>query len=169
MKKLTCSLVIISLVICFSANASVRSSPQDEQKFKNTNECIDCDLTQTELSYENHDNANLAGSLMVNARLNGAHFNGANFQNTNFQSVHANQLEARNCNFKNANMSKSDLSWAILADGDFSDADLSGVNFANANLYRAKITSEQLKKAGKLTCAILPDGKVYDNDAGTCN
>lgn len=167
MKKLIYSLLIGSSFFCLSTYAA-SFAPEDEKKFNITNECLNCDLTQSDFRSETHNNANLAGSLMVNAQLDNAHFNQANFHGVNFQYVHASHLEARNCNFTHAILSNSDLSESFLSNCDFSDADLNNVNFSHANLYKTKISNDQLKQTNNLTCAILPDGKVYDKNNGNC-
>lgn len=140
--KLKYSFLALALFCSMTAYANFHSSPQDEKHFEETNECINCDLSQSYLYDTMHDHANLAGALLVGADLRNSHFERADFTRASLVSVH--------------------LDNAFLANADFSDANLSNASLMGASLYRAKISDTQLNSLSDSRCVIFPNGTVND-------
>ena len=73
--KLTLPILVISATM-FASSASA-ADPADLQKLKDTNECIDCDLSGADLSLANLIGADLSGADLWRADLRGANLSNA--------------------------------------------------------------------------------------------
>ena len=80
-------------------------------------------------------------------------FNSADLQNNQFQN---NVFQS--ANFRNADLRQSNFSGSHFYQCNFEHAILDRCNFTNTN-----ITQAQLNEADSYSCAILPDGSIYDN------
>lgn len=160
---------LVTIIFVFSssiANAEMTAIPSHLDQFKKTNICVGCDLSEANLNYSHHDNANLSQTLLSKADLGNADFNSSNFCNAQIMYASLRWLQASGSNFTSTNLSGSDFSHSNLTSSNFTDAILTGANFSNANLARAIISKEQLASSKSLSCAILPDGSRHQADSG---
>ena len=160
---------LITIIFIFSSsivNAEMTAIPSHLDQFKKTNICIGCDLSEANLNFSHHDNANLSQALLAKADLNYADFNSSNFSNAQIMYAHLRWLQASGSNFTSANLSGSHFSNSNLTSSNFANAILTGADFSNANLARAIVSKEQLASARSLSCTILPDGSRHTADSG---
>jgi uncharacterized protein YjbI with pentapeptide repeats len=76
MKKILVLTGMVFIVLTLTINEGYTFSPADLQTLKNTNACVDCDLTGADLTGADLQIANLSG-----ANLSGANLSGANLSN----------------------------------------------------------------------------------------
>lgn len=112
-KLLAASTLLFSIGSIFPA---LSADKEELAIFKETRECIDCNLSkmqENEASLKNMDveGANLSQSSFVNSDL-------------------------RNANFSDTNLSRVNFSGSDLRNADFSYANVSGANFCDADLRR---------------------------------
>ncbi|MHB1949493.1 MAG: pentapeptide repeat-containing protein [Gammaproteobacteria bacterium] len=157
--------LVLSILLTVSSYATASTYiPTQLEQFKKTEVCIGCDLSEADICFEHHNNANLSNALLVRTSLAGAAFNVSNFSRAEMMYANLSDLQASASNFTSANLTGSNLTRANLSSADFKGANLVGVNFTDANLARATISLEQLAKAKTLSCAIMPDGTRHASD-----
>ncbi len=89
------------------------------------------------------------------------------FRMSNLSGVHLEGANLRKAILWNANLSNAHLEGTNLVEADLQggtdheEAYLGGANLSRANLTRAKITQKQLKQAGSLKGATMPDWSVH--------
>jgi len=160
---------LVTMIFIFSSsiiNAEMTAIPSHLAQFEKTNICIGCDLSEANLIYTHHDNANLSQALLTKANLGSADFHSSNFSNAQIMYANLGWLHASGSNFTSTNLSGSNLSYSNLTSSNFTDAILAGADFSNTNLARAIISKEQLASTRSLSCAILPDGTRHTADSG---
>ena len=137
MKKLT--LPILTIAATIFAGGAFAFDPDDLQKLKDTNECVQCDLRDADLK---------------GADLKGANLSGANLGKANLWE---------------ANLAGGNLTKAKLADGNLMGANLSGANLGKASLWEANLNGANLRDADLtyaimpdviLCNTTMPDGSV---------
>lgn len=161
--------LVLFILLTISSYATASSYiPTQLEQFKKTEVCIGCDLSEADLSFEHHNNANLSNALLVKATLSGSAFNVGNFSRAEMMYANLSDLQASAGNFTSANLTGSNFTRANLSSADFKGANVVGVNFSDANLARATISQEQLAKTKTLSCAIMPDGTRHAADKGAC-
>tara|TARA_B110000977_G_scaffold191200_1_gene262989 strand:- start:122 stop:475 length:354 start_codon:yes stop_codon:yes gene_type:complete len=97
MKKLT--LTVLTVAASIFASSVSAFDPDDLQKLKDTNECMNCNLTAVNLKDANLMDANLEGADLSGANLKGAFFYDANLKGADLSG---------------ANLKGADLSYAIM-------------------------------------------------------
>ena len=114
-------LTILAVVASIFASSASAFDPDDLQKLKDTNECVECDLEYANLrSYDpdlrnanlrsaNLNSANLSGVILINANLNGANLSRAILSNANLAAANL-----RGANLEGANLRDAILSYAIM-------------------------------------------------------
>lgn len=117
-------LTATTLFISVAATLPAFSYDKDElQEFKNTGECVDCNLSRAPIgsSYSSleYKNSNLQG-----ANLRSASLYRSNFKNSNFSYADFKKANLRYTDLRNANFSYTDVSGA-----NFCDSDLRGINW----------------------------------------
>lgn len=156
--------IVVGLLSQCSVYAKVQYNPTDYQKFENTSDCPNCNLSDAPL-YGSHQNANISG-----ANLSGAIDAGNDdYTESNFSNVKGMQMsfisdDLSQVNFSNAVLLRANFENSNLSYTDFTNANVQGVHFNKAILYGAKITAAQLLSAASVCDAILPDGST-----GKCN
>jgi uncharacterized protein YjbI with pentapeptide repeats len=159
--------ILLMALIANTCNANTYL-PQDLDKFKKTNVCINCDLSRADLRFETQNNANLSNSLLTEVDLSFSRFFNSNFNSTILVSANLYGIKAAGSTFIASNLSQADLSKGDFSSANFSDANVSGVDFSYANLARANITNEQLATVKSLNCAIMPNGTIHAPDKNSC-
>jgi|GEM_PF-3066572 len=102
---------LIMSMVTFLAPPAQAEKPEHLQRFKQTRNCIDCNLKKANLA-----NANLTGAFLRETNLKEANLEGADLR---FAIL-------RNVNLKKANLTNADLTGAILRDVNLDDAILTG-------------------------------------------
>lgn len=146
-------LFTFTLVVANAGQALPRYDADDVKKFKETNECVSCNLTNTRF-WDDHRKANLQ-----HANISGAGFHGdntkSNYSNANCIKTHFS--DGSEAKFNSAILIDADFS-GNFTNADFTNANLRGANLANTNLFGATLSDKQLKEASTVCNAILPDG-----------
>ena len=100
---------VLALVLALAVTHASAFDAKQLAKFKATNSCEKCDLSEANLKW---------------AKLRGANLSGANLKDANLKGA----------NLENANLSEANLSGADLRKADLSGADLSGADLEKADL-----------------------------------
>ena len=145
--------VFVSL--SFSVVAGTLYDPDDLKKFKETNNCVGCNLSGAILS-DGRQRANLEGANMSGSFVH------SDYSGANMKGINGSRLECMGnfsqVSFNNAVLIEAKFVGTNLTGADFTGANVRGASFRNANLYGSKITQEQLNSAASICDAILPDG-----------
>lgn len=151
-------------------------------EFEESNQCIQCDLTQMTLRSNKHNYAQLSGAYLVDVHLNNFIANDAQFDNTNwvyalmergefnysnFSGSRFNYALIFYASFKQANFTNAHLENATLYLNDFTGADFTNASVKNADfsyaiLTDSNMTQAQLNEMKTYKCATLPDGSIHD-------
>ncbi|MCB2182525.1 MAG: pentapeptide repeat-containing protein [Desulfobulbaceae bacterium] len=110
-------------------------------------ECVQCDLSKSNLRYAKLKNAdaekiNLSGADLQGAVLSGANLRGANLEGAIFSGADLSGADLSGANLKGANLEEANLEDAILQ-----DANLSGARMVEAVLEDADVHNADLEKA----------------------
>ena len=163
------SFIFIFLIISIIApalRANPASIPSQLEQFQKTGSCVGCDLSEANLSWSNHNNANLSSALLVKIYLNYAAVNSSNFSHAQIMYANLRDTQASGSNFSAADLTGADLSYANLSSANLSDANLNNANFTYADLARAVVSEKQLTMVKSLSCTIMPDGTRHKADNG---
>ena len=93
MKRTLTALTVAATMFASSANAFY---PDDLHKLMNTGNCVKCDLTDVDLSYQANlygadlSGADLSGAILISANLSGANLGGANLDGANLYGAYMN-------------------------------------------------------------------------------
>jgi len=184
----TLFLFLYFLAVVTHSVAAIAQNQEHYEQFALNNHCLYCDLQSAGLAWTLHQKAVLQGSDLSSATLKNANFsesdftdallikiyaangtfNLARFDGANLSYANAKHATFSGASFKQSNLHKANLSGANLSSSDFSGAILTGIDLSKAILIGAKITSAQLETAGKLDCAVLPDGRIFNPDKVIC-
>jgi uncharacterized protein YjbI with pentapeptide repeats len=112
--------------------------------------------------------AELSGTNLIRAALNGADLGAADLHDTDLSTAHLNNAQLGMANLSGADLTTADLLDARLGstnlrDANLRDADLSGADLSYADLLDAQgVTKDQLEQqAATLEGATMPDGSVH--------
>ena len=150
--KRNCSemkLTLTALMVAASLMASAASAfdPDDLQKLRDTNKCVECDLSDL-------SEANLWGATMRRANLSGADLRRAYLRRADLS-----RADLRRADLSGAYLIEADLRRADLSGADLRRANLSGANLSNADLSGANLYEAELM--GAILCnTTVPDGSV---------
>lgn len=179
----------ITLSLSWMIACQVYSCNQEQlNQFRNTNGCIHCNLVEADLNEEKHNHALLTESDLSEARIKNAEFNEAEitacqlvranvdwssfrkakFDGSDFSFFSGRYAAFNSASFRNANMAHARLYAANFAKADFTDADLQDADLNNTILIGSNLTQGQLAQIKSLTCAVLPDGRVYNPGKRKC-
>jgi len=158
--------LLLSVIIPITTTAEQPYIPSQLEHFEKTGTCVGCDLSEANLAWSKHNDANLSQALLVKIALNYAAFNSANFSHAQIMYANLRDLQASGSNFSSADLTGSDLSYANLSSANLIEASFTNANLANADLARAFVTEKQLAAAKSLSCAIMPDGTRHAADDG---
>ena len=136
MKRTLTALTVAATMFASSASAF---DPEDLQKLKDTNECVDCNLKGADLEYADLGETDLRGADLRGADLNGAYL--------------------RSANLSGADLGEADLRGAYLGQADFKgadlkDADLRGAYLNGAYLNGANLNGSVLRYAIVKICTV---------------
>ena len=134
------------------------------------------DLTHADFSYSDIAKLKVTSwNRGDHIKFTGAFLSGSDFSYTEFQSPIFVEAYLKNASLYRVKWPNADLSYAVLQSADLSFAQLTSANLqganltgavlsradlSEANLFNAQITADQLKQAGNLCRAILPDGTL---------
>ena len=107
--------------------------------------CMNCDLFQVDLSYQELEGRNLTGARLRQADLSLSTFDKSKFAGANMSMVNGFGIRAEHADFSDVNFED-----AVLVGGSFN-----GANFKNANLAKANFSGSDLSTATGLTQAQL--------------
>lgn len=115
------------------------------------NECVGCDLTDSDLSDRDFTGANVAGSDLTGANLSGSVWDGATMTGTTLVNVDASPFEVapdvfQPTSFINANLEDTDVTGADLSSAVFTRARIGGLFSQEDTNFRAA----QLNRVGGL-------------------
>jgi hypothetical protein len=185
MKKL---LLLVLLLFSFIGTSS--AGEVEIRKLKESNTCVNCDLRQANLSWENLSGANLSWSDLKGANLRGANLTGANLtgaylakanlessklSKANLEQTNLKEANLKGAYLKGANLKGANLKGAYLYRADLTNANLIGVNLTEANLTGANLTgaikkeektSETLKKEQDLIALELEVSRLWVEGSG---
>lgn len=133
--------------------------PEDLAHFKETNECINCDLSKVAyLEAQNGSGAVLRGSILNRSLL--GNFRATDFTNASLIEVRQLRKDFFRSNFTNVNFLNARLKEATLTNTDFSGAKLTNADFSGVDFTGSNVTQEQLSQAKSICNAVLPDGTL---------
>jgi len=128
---------VTMLFLLLFSTVSFAYNIKDFNTFKETNECIACDLVGAFIIGSNHTNAKL--------------------DNSNLSRVDAREINLSFSSLKNVNFTGANLGFAHLNHADLTGSDFTGAILAYANLEGA--IGADLSKVANICGATLPDGK----------
>jgi uncharacterized protein YjbI with pentapeptide repeats len=121
--------------------------------------CVNCDLFQVDLSYQELPNRDLSNSRLRQADLSLATFDRSKFVNTNLSIVNAFGARFEDADFTEANLQDATMVGAWFGGANFASANLSNANLSGAYLVTAKnLTQYQLNTACGDASTELPKG-----------
>jgi hypothetical protein len=185
MKKL-----LLLVLLLFSFIGTTSAGEVEIRKLKESNTCVNCDLRQANLSWENLSGANLSWSDLKGANLRGVNLTGANLtgaylakanlessklSKANLEQTNLKEANLKGANLKGANLKGANLKGAYLYRADLTNANLIGVNLTEANLTGANLTgaikkeektSETLKKEQDLIALELEVSRLWEEGSG---
>ena len=180
MKKL-----LLLVLLLFSFIGTTSAGEVEIRKLKESNTCVNCDLRQANLSWENLSGANLSWSDLKGANLRGVNLTGANLtgaylakanlESSKLSKANLEQTNLKEANLKGANLKGANLKGAYLYRADLTNANLIGVNLTEANLTGANLTgaikkeektSETLKKEQDLIALELEVSRLWEEGSG---
>ncbi|MFM2310891.1 MAG: hypothetical protein RLZZ04_167 [Cyanobacteriota bacterium] len=137
-------LTVTTLFLTLGATVPAWSANQDELlTFKNTRQCVDCNLSGTDISQQNLRNANVERANLYNTNLANSDLRDANFSDSNSQKANFDGSDLRNVNFSYANVSGA----------NFCNADVRGVNWKSVTYDESTkcLPKEALEPASTVT------------------
>ena len=157
---------------CLSSNykkCAFAVDPADLQKLKDTNKCVECDLSGADLMEANLSGADLSGAKLMSTKLMIANLRGADLIDADLEGAKlmgaylgdANLVLANleGAGLKDAYLMGAKLMGAKLMHADLMGAYLIGANLEGASLMFANLDSADLKDA--ILCnTTMPDGSV---------
>ena len=134
------------LSILFSSGDVFAYKESDFYKLKNTKKCIECDLTDLNLSRLNLRRVNLSGSDLSGSNLSGSDLSGSDLSGVNLSRVNLSGT-----NLKNINLTGTNLNRIIIDIKALSTLDLSESTFLNKSTLaeEAKKKKEQVLRKKK--------------------
>ena len=134
------------LSILFSSGDVFAYKESDFYKLKNTKKCIECDLTDLNLSRLNLRDVNLSGSDLSGSDLSGSDLSGSDLSGVNLSRVNLSGT-----NLKNINLTGTNLNRIIIDIKALSTLDLSESTFLNKSTLaeEAKKKKEQALRKKK--------------------
>ena len=140
--------LISFLSILFSSGDVFAYKESDFYKLKNTKKCIECDLTDLNLSRLNLRGVNLSGSDLSGSDLSGSDLSGSDLSGVNLSRVNLSGT-----NLKNINLTGTNLNRIIIDIKALSTLDLSESTFLNKSTLAEevkKVKEDQLKSINAL-------------------
>ena len=125
---------VLALVLALAATHASAFDAKQLAKFKATNSCEKCDLSEANLKWAKLRGANLSGANLKDANLSGADLRKAKLKGANLKGANLKGASLKGTNLENANLSEANLSGADLRKADLSGADLSGADLEKADL-----------------------------------
>jgi len=107
--------------LCFSGDVFAYKE-SDFYKLKNTKKCIECDLTDLNLSRVNLRRVNLSGSDLSGSDLSGSDLSGSDLSGVNLSRVNLNGTNLGNINLTGANLNRIIIDTKALSTLDLSES-----------------------------------------------
>ena len=131
---------VLALVLALAATHASAFDAKQLAKFKATNSCEKCDLSEANLKWAKLRGANLSGANLKDANLSGADLRKAKLKGANLKGANLKGANLENANLSEANLSGADLRKADLSGADLEKADLKNVLYLkNAILCKTKM------------------------------
>ena len=108
------------LILCLSGNLFAYKE-SDFYKLKNTKKCIECDLTDLNLSRLILRRVNLSGSDLSGSDLSGSDLSGSNLSRVNLSRVNLSGTNLKNINLTGTNLNRIIIDLKALSTLDFSE------------------------------------------------
>ena len=114
-------IINITILIYFSFLNYALSDENSVTKFisRETNECLNCDLSGMNFKHTDLTNANLSGSLLINTNFHRANLRGANFSDAKLFGVNLNKTDLIKANFNNATITETMMYESNLSKSSF--------------------------------------------------
>ena len=131
-------IILLSFIlsVLFSSEDVFAYKESDLNKFKNTKKCIECDLTDLNLSRVNLSRVNLRGSDLSGANLSGSDLSGSNLSRVNLSRV----------NLSGSNLKEVNLTYANLSEIIIDIKALSTLVFSESTFLKKSTLAEESKK-----------------------
>jgi len=114
---------LISFLLVLFSNGDVSAYKEsDFYKLKNTKKCIECDLTDLNLSRLNLRELNLSRSDLSGSDLNGSDLSGSNLSGVNLSRVNLTGANLKNVNLTGTNLNRIKIDSKALSTLDFSES-----------------------------------------------
>ena len=110
------------LSILFSSGDVFAYKESDFYKLKNTKKCIECDLTDLNLSRLNLRDVNLSGSDLSGSDLSGSDLSGSDLNGVNLSRVNLNGAKLKNINLTGTNLNRIIIDIKALSTLDLSES-----------------------------------------------
>ena len=154
---------LAGVLISMSANAQGGLEKgyvtSDLDKYNDTGICQNCNLNNAHLL--GFPNADLSGSLLINALMVSGNMESANFNRANLTNALMASSNLPNTNFRFATLTNTNFYMTELSQADFTGAVFNHVSLDGAILCGAKITLLQLANAELTEKTIMPDCTLY--------
>ena len=139
------------LSILFSSGDVFAYKESDFYKLKNTKKCIECDLTDLNLSRLILRRVNLSGSDLSGSDLSGSDLSGSDLSGSDLSGVNLSRVNLSGTNLKNINLTGTNLNRIIIDIKALSTLDLSESTFLNKSTLaeEAKKKKEQALRKKK--------------------
>ena len=136
-------IIFLSFILSsiFSSEDVFAYKESDLNKFKNTKKCIECDLTDLNLSRVNLSRVNLSGSDLSGANLSGSDLSGSNLSGVNLSRV----------NLSGSNLKEVNLTYANLSEIIIDIKALSTLVFSESTFLNKSTLAEETKKEKELS------------------
>lgn len=187
----------LGVCLVYSTQVLASYSSDDFERFKTSNSCIKCNLSELKFTgnYEastldesrlmycvftksNFDRSKFNGAYLTKAETyaygtnnymdNFATFRQASFVGAFLNYVQFSSAEFSGSNFERSNLKNADFKNSNLSNTNFSGALVDGINLAYSILIGSNISDEQLLKASSLDCAVMPNGQVFQPSKKEC-
>jgi len=129
--------------LCSSGNVFAYKE-SDFYKLKNTKKCIECDLTDLNLS-----RLNLRGLNLSESDLSGSDLSGSDISGSNLSGVNLSRVNLSGTNLKNINLTGTNLNRIIIDIKALSTLDLSESTFLNKSTLAEEAKKNKVQKLRK--------------------
>jgi len=137
--------ILMGFVVLLGIQQAQAFDREDLKRLKETNKCVNCDLSRTQFIGANLEGANLRGANLVGAIIQKANLRGANLENANLQGANLYGTNLRGANLENANLQQANIDRTSLEDANLKDANLKGASLSKADLTNAYLNGANLK------------------------
>ena len=125
----------------------LKSGVEEWNKWRETNEEIQANLSNIDLSNANLSNIDLSNTNLRNANLSYTYFSNSNFSNSCLRDVKLHNAYLNDAKLRNVDLDNAKLSYVDLRNADLQNAILRNVNLHNANLRNADLRNADLRNA----------------------